>query len=279
MTKDNPSLLQEFMSLEAHHDHLPRVIKDTMQLVSLLNIDYLWVDCLCIVQDDEESLHHEIARMSEIYQNAYVVIAAANGWDANHGLRGIRNVTEPRSLAVSDLWAIHRNFYASEHSLGHMPQPFWYTRRWTFQENVLARRLIIFHYQFVFWHCAHDARHEFSIGEFPLSRSNQRIIGRQCTQGDRFTSQSWPNVQQYLANVYNYNRRTLTYPEDALRAFSGLLTSWNRSFDGGFICGLPQMFFDDALLWQGNTALARRRHSGGLLQGGSSLPSWSWVGW
>lgn len=48
-TKDNQGFLQEPGSLEAHHEYLPRVIRDTIQLVSLLDIEYLWVDCLCIV--------------------------------------------------------------------------------------------------------------------------------------------------------------------------------------------------------------------------------------
>ena len=246
-----------------------------MQLVSLLGINYLWVDCLCIVQDDEESLHHEIGRMGAIYQNAYLVVAAANGWDANQGLRGIPTVTEPRSLAASDL----HNLSQYLEDLPRLPQPFWYTRGWTLQEMLLARRLIVFHYQLVFWHCAQDARHEFSIDESPISKINRQMFTRMSRGVDDFVSHPWPNVVQFLSHVNHYNRRTLRYPEDVLRAFSGLLTSWNRSFDGGFICGLPQMFFDDALLWQGNTALARRRHSGCPGQGATFPPSWSWVGW
>lgn len=275
-TKDNLSFLQEPMSLKAHHDYLSRVIKDTMQLVSLLGIDYLWVDCLCIVQDDEESLQHEIDRMGDIYQNAYVVVAAANGWDANHGLRGVHNVTEPRSLAVSDLRDLRGDTWSLN---GRSTKPFWYTRGWTFQEMVLARRLIVFHYQFVLWHCAHDARHEFSDDKSSISKEHRQMFGRMCREVDKFIFHPWPNVRQFMDHVNHYNRRTLSYPEDALRAFSGLLSAWNPSFDGGFICGLPQMFFDDALLWQGNTALNRRRHSGGPSQDPFFPPSWSWVGW
>ena len=276
-TKYNLSFLQEPMSLRAHDSYLPRVIKDTEQLVRLLGIAYLWVDCLCIVQDDEESLQHEIDRMGDIYQNAYVVVAAANGWDANQGLRGIPYVTEPRSLAASDLHNMSRDFK----NLERLPKPFWYTRGWTFQEMVLARRLIVFHYQFVFWHCNQDARHEFSIDRSPISNTNREVRGitRMCREVDEFIPHSWPDVYQFMDHVKHYNRRTIRYPEDALRAFSGLLTSWNRSFDGGFICGLPQMFFDDALLWQGNTALVRRRHSGRPARGAIFPPSWSWVGW
>jgi hypothetical protein len=48
----------------------------------------------------------------------------------------------------------------------------------------------------------------------------------------------------------DYNMRQLTYPDDELAAFSGVLSTLSRTFTGGFVWGLPQMFFDVALLWQ-----------------------------
>lgn len=50
-----------------------------------------------------------------------------------------------------------------------------------------------------------------------------------------------------------------TYPEDILDAFAGLTSVLSLTFDGGFICGLLQMFFDPALLWQPWRPLDRRR--------------------
>jgi hypothetical protein len=49
--------------------------------------------------------------------------------------------------------------------------------------------------------------------------------------------------------VYDYNMREFSFPEDALKAISSLLSVWRYSFDGGFISGLQQMFFHEALLW------------------------------
>ena len=68
----------------------------------------------------------------------------------------------------------------------------------------------------------------------------------------------WPDVLQYTDMVHEYNNRQLTFPADGLQAIAGLLAVMNRSFHGGFICGLPQMFFDDALLWQPCNSLQRR---------------------
>ena len=47
--------------------------------------------------------------------------------------------------------------------------------------------------------------------------------------------------------VGKYNARDLTYEQDALPAIWGLLSVLNRSFEGGFLQGLPEMFFDVAL--------------------------------
>lgn len=121
--------------------------------------------------------------MGDIYQNAYVVIAAANGWDANQGLRGIRDVPEPRSLATSDLSNLGR------WNLGGTITPFWYTRGWTFQEMVLARRLIVFHYQFVLWDCAQDVRHETADDTSPTLCKDQELLRQLCRDVSGFVLQ------------------------------------------------------------------------------------------
>ena len=98
-TEDNLVYLLEEGSIFAHERLLPKTIRDTIRLVKLLGIKYFWVDCLCIVQDDAKLKHAQIQEMGTVFARAYVTIIAANGWDANHGLRGIRNVTEPRHLS------------------------------------------------------------------------------------------------------------------------------------------------------------------------------------
>jgi hypothetical protein len=101
-----------------------------MGLIAQLSIKYLWVDALCVVQDDAESKHDQIQGMAGIYANGYVTIIAGNGWDAGHGLRGIPGVTEPRQLSSF-----------SKVDIEEISQPFssiWYSRGWTFQEMVLC---------------------------------------------------------------------------------------------------------------------------------------------
>ena len=268
---DNLAYLLEEGSIFARERLLPKTIRDTIGLVRLLGINYLWVDCLCIVQDDAEMKHAQIQEMAMVYAQAYVTIIAANGWDANHGLRGIRNVTEPRQLSryAGD------NFYESlqPHS------SFWYSRGWTFQEMVFARRKIMFHYQVAVWECQCDTWHEaMKTGRIPIINSVLGFEFQINRRGWRNIFDLWPNVQLYIEMVREYNNRKLTFPADGLNAIAGLLAAWNRSFHGGFICGLTQMFFDYALLWQPLEPL-QRRISKAFGDEKNMLPSWSWVGW
>ncbi|KAB5542496.1 heterokaryon incompatibility protein-domain-containing protein, partial [Coniochaeta sp. 2T2.1] len=64
---------------------LPRTIKDAIQVTKFLGIQYLWVDALCIIQDDKIDWARESAAMAGIYGNAYVTIAAASASSADEG--------------------------------------------------------------------------------------------------------------------------------------------------------------------------------------------------
>ena len=71
--KTDRSTLDSLMvknSLQARWYEIPRTIRDTIRLVEQLGISYLWVDALCIVQDDTESKHDQIQAMAGIYANA-----------------------------------------------------------------------------------------------------------------------------------------------------------------------------------------------------------------
>jgi hypothetical protein len=60
-------------------DILPYTIRDAIEVTRRLGYHYLWVDSLCIVQDDDHERHAQINMMDEIYSNASLTIAAASG--------------------------------------------------------------------------------------------------------------------------------------------------------------------------------------------------------
>ena len=85
------------LSLNREYLLLPDTIKDSMRLVRSLNERYLWVDRLCIVQDDLERKPKQIQAMGAIYAYSYCTILATDGQDSHYGLRGIGNGSQPRS--------------------------------------------------------------------------------------------------------------------------------------------------------------------------------------
>lgn len=72
---------------------LPRTIADSMRLVDQLGLQHLWVDALCIIQDDADDQSYQIRNMSTMYSSAFLTIVAASGEDANAGLPGLDSST------------------------------------------------------------------------------------------------------------------------------------------------------------------------------------------
>jgi hypothetical protein len=64
---------------------MPRTIHDAVQVTRRLGVRFLWVDALCIIQDDKDDWDKEAARMGDVYMNAYCTIAAHAAKHADHG--------------------------------------------------------------------------------------------------------------------------------------------------------------------------------------------------
>jgi len=105
--KNNLKILEQPGGLLSFGAHLiPVTVRDTMEAVRRLNLRYLWVDSLCIVQDDEGpggSKMESIAKMDLIYAGAYLTIMAATGTDANAGLPGVRPGTRMLKQPIEEI--------------------------------------------------------------------------------------------------------------------------------------------------------------------------------
>ena len=102
---------------------------------------YLWVDALCIVQDDPILSHDQISQMGSIYLKAIFTIVAAAGKDADAGLPGVRpwsRTVDQQSVDIL-LTAIDGPHYDGE-----VRNSTWSTRGWTLQEEALSARRLIF---------------------------------------------------------------------------------------------------------------------------------------
>jgi hypothetical protein len=135
----------------------------------------------------------------------------------------------------------------------------------------------MFQYQLAVWECNNASWNEASLSKnsSPNPPNASSNITNISPWQSRINFSARPDIKQYIALVHHHTRRKLTYGDDALHAISSLLSIMSSSFSGGFISGLPEMFFNEALLWQPKEPMQRRRCSERL----NELPSWSWAGW
>ena len=91
LTRANKPMLLEVGSLQTIWDSLPRTVRDAVVLVRKLGAEhqYLWVDSICLVQDDNVDLEQGVNSMDTIYTKAWLTIVAAHGHNAGAGLPGI----------------------------------------------------------------------------------------------------------------------------------------------------------------------------------------------
>ncbi len=273
------------------YTRIPRTIQDAIGLTSRMRERYLWVDALCVLQGGiSEETQKELEKMASIYAHASVTIIAAAGKNADHGLRGLRGISQPRSWAP-DILTLRDGRQLVQRPPPMMEHALWPRRAWTFQEGIFSHRQLVFFDQTIYWYCVHHSfledihlepclcplgdTHAFAISPaLGVNKGGSRV-------GIGLTSELPLPLQPLLLVMNTYNGRELTYPEDRLRGFAGISKVMCRDFEGGFLSGLPVACFTLALLWRLKTPMTRRRlrtRSSAQAQP-ACLPSWSWVGW
>jgi len=80
-------------------DELNQSYKDAISLTRRLGFNFLWIDSLCIVQDDPDDWEQQSARMSSIYENSFLTICATRAKDGDSGL-----FCDRRSLKTAKIW-------------------------------------------------------------------------------------------------------------------------------------------------------------------------------
>ncbi|KAG4443507.1 hypothetical protein IFR05_000980 [Cadophora sp. M221] len=161
-TKENIEQRRLNISFES----LPKTVQDAVKVARDLGIRYLWVDALCIIQEDKEDWARESAVMGQIYRKSLCTLAAVIGNDCNSGLFAIREAAQIPATRIL--------FTEGERSdqglILHPSLDHWYssvelstlsTRGWVMQERILAARTVFFTEEGIFWQCAKKSSSEF----------------------------------------------------------------------------------------------------------------------
>lgn len=150
-TSDNEALLEK----EISPDIMPRTFQDAIEVARGLGIPYLWIDALCIRQDDLVEWSHEAANMKNVYAGSVLTIAASNGTSSVDGCfaptrpggsyRDIHfTMDDARPLHVR----AHENKTASLTSMTQLS-----SRGWVLQEQLLSRRIVYCMLPELHWQC------------------------------------------------------------------------------------------------------------------------------
>lgn len=246
------------------HKQLTKSFQDAMDITRKLGLQYIWIDSLCIVQDDEDDWLREAALMSDIYGSSILTIAATGAADGNVGCYRERDpaAVTCQKLTVSDEDG-EKTFDCYDFDIykqGIVDSPL-ISRAWALQERFLTTRTIHFTSQQLIWECNEQLACETFPDAMPLPLS---------------THHSWfqkrrDNPHIWIDTVTQYSNCYLTHPEDKLIAISGIAKWLRDKTNDEYVVGLWRKDMEHQLLWctEGKAANTHPQHY--------RAPSWSWA--
>lgn len=93
--------IQTFQEDGIAWDVLPKTFQNALEITFQLGLKYLWIDSLCIIQDDLQDWRHEGSRMSDIYSGAYITLAAVSASTSHEGfIHDLHSPREPTRLTM-----------------------------------------------------------------------------------------------------------------------------------------------------------------------------------
>lgn len=246
----------------------PKTFLDAIVVTKALGLRYLWIDSLCIIQDDEDDWLAESKTMGTLYERAVITLAASTAPDSTYGLFLERPYSELQVPSVQLPFIRRDTTSGVQEVLGHYSigiewrqEPFMTQmdpmetplskRGWATQEWMLSRRIVHFLDQGMVWVCRRHAEDE----------SGQQIIGRGLPIVD--WAPEWGRI------IQEHSAREFTYEKDRLVSLEGLAgeIAKTKSYKDTYCFGTWEIDVPECLLWS-------------PIRRGTKLticPSWSWA--
>jgi Heterokaryon incompatibility protein (HET) len=173
---------------------MPRTFQDAVEIARELEINYIWIDALCIVQDDRQDWEREAAKMAAIYHNSFLTIAATAAASPMAGLFCTHAQINISSVSVQLVH--HFPNSPTDDTSNRFPL---LGRAWTYQERMLAPRVLHFGQKEIVWECFNTRRCEcggkegYFIGE--VSKSHfYNTITRSISGDFQTREQLWRQI-------------------------------------------------------------------------------------
>jgi hypothetical protein len=248
-------------------DTLSRTIQDAVLVTRKIDVKYLWVDAICIIQDSQEDKNVELAKMCKIYQDALVTIVAANATNAHQGF--LEDRISPESSTKIPFWG-------PDGTLGtvFVRLEGWYDdgnepineRAWTLQERLLSPRLLIYASHTLQYQCDQDTINLGDSINLPSGLAAWRIPPASARLNVQAAGRTWAHI------ISMYSARRLSYLEDKLTALAGLAEAFQQQNSVEYLAGLwSGDMLPRLLLWQAS------RTDDYTPCSIYTAPSWSWA--
>ncbi|KAF2728256.1 HET-domain-containing protein, partial [Polyplosphaeria fusca] len=303
LTKETHLSLRNGLSMSG----LPKTFQDAVYVARYFHIRYLWIDSLCIFQDDNADWSVESSRMGNIYRHAVCTIAATASINSDGGLFFDRNPSPPPLLIEVSTGPIHTPGAGRVHSYPLAGQ-YWCDelrmctkhiddaplnfRAWVAQERLLSRRTLHFGDRQLFWECNENRACETypdGLPEWALPADDsiqlkpilQNVVPFQSLRDDkgavslnRETEQDDGWYRPWLSFRWNYSRCDLTKNRDKLVALRGITQLLGDAIRDEFVAGLWRSRIIEELCW---LKVLRFGENTSLELGKWRAPTWSWA--
>lgn len=271
---------------------LPATFRDAILFARLLHIRYLWIDALCIVQDDIGDWNRHAVLMHSIFSNAVVSLSALDSPDSNSGFLTARKVNDTMvNICGSEIGVRSRLLPMADA----ISKSVLETRAWCFQERLLPPAVLHFGKEQLYWECL-EAEASESLPEFNFATQPAHLL-HQMNIDENDRHRSWH--QTWLTLVEKYSGRSITRPGDRLPALRGLAEyikfAIPRCARGYYTYGVWSEHACAGLLWQRkyssfetgwkppaplhnvSEALPARKSQIRIPGNEDRAPSWSWA--
>lgn len=172
-TKRGDGSLDRYFRQGIPMHELPKTFHDAVIITRKLGIRYLWIDSLCIIQDDEHDWQRESGRMSTLYWNSTLTISATGAKDSTQGCflpeAPGDAVALPQTFSErgGQAYLMRHRYYSRAHSRWHrkVTNGFVMSRAWTLQERWLSGKILHCCVGQWFWECCESKRAQSGVEE------------------------------------------------------------------------------------------------------------------
>lgn len=267
---------------------LPLTFKDAIEVARQLDILYLWIDSLCIIQDDSTDWQAESALMGEVYSNGVLNIMATACENSHQGLYRDRDPRELRHCSFKASWTAikEKHLIVLDNNLWEdlITRAPLNERGWVLQERILAPRTLHFAENQLAWECRTMEACEMYPDRLPRHLENLesrvKFIDLDTYWQSLSSWTTWDPSNHAGYHVWSdivrlYSGTQLTKEADRLVAISGLAKRMRSILSDKYLAGLWAGQLPYQLVWHITTL----RIDGGTGRRVENYraPSWTWA--